>query len=69
VRIGSRKCAAADIGRLIFAYRRRLLGRKRRHCAETLDIGRSRQGAEPRETFSNRRFTSMSFRDQAIDRK
>jgi hypothetical protein len=51
------------------AYRRRLLSRKRGHCPETLDIGRSKQGAEPRQTVSDNRFAAMIFRDQAIGRK
>jgi hypothetical protein len=58
VRIGSRKWTAAHIGRLVLLIDAGLLGRKRRHFTETLDIGRSKQGAEPRQTLSAGRLAS-----------
>jgi hypothetical protein len=44
------------------ADRRRLFRGKRRDCAETLDISRSKQGAESRQAFSDNRRALMIFR-------
>jgi hypothetical protein len=46
--------------------RRGLLCRKCRHRPETLEVGRSKQGAQTRQTISDSRLAPVIFRAHAI---